>query len=222
MSMQLQKLLDGVQQRTQIDISTLMPPGKMSAADLAQHELFEIVRWGYWPVSLLRQQQHWLCEGETLDDSGSTGFVEHDNDIAGYEFRCWIGDHVAIHLAVFQGNVVEIDGHNTVLRFDCYDLDTGNEIAMQQYEITQFAQIDAILNANWQQFIEQIWPAVVETYNKHLDYYTTRCEDEDSEIHLEFTKWAWHRFNPRLREQLERLEFADWWASDVVKNWLKS
>jgi len=237
MSTKLQQLLGAIQSHTQTDVGTWRPTGKMPAADLARHELFEVLRRGYWPVSLLRQQNHWLCEGETLDDSGSTGFVEDDNDIAGYEFRCWIADHIAIQLAVLQGNVLEIDSHHTVLRFDCYDLDTGDEIARQQFEITQFAQIDEILNCNWNPFIEQIWPTVDDCINKKIDKminfpsnsviddsdeHLVHVENRDRVLHLELTKLFWSRLNYKLQEDLLNWNFYDWNVLDEIENWMKT
>jgi hypothetical protein len=213
----LQSLLKQIKTGS-IDSTALVPKPQISVEELRKHEFMEILKLGYWPIKILQQQRHWLCQGEPMDDGWMTSLDPEDN-ICVYQFSSTIGDSIIIDLTIAQGNVLDIDGH-TQLMFRIYNIDTQDNLGEKIYNITSMEQIDHAIDQDWQAFIDLNWPAVIENYNKVLNKYDNHCENQDAEIHLKFTKFAWVEFNQRLRTQLGMLIFDDWNAMDVVEDWI--
>jgi len=192
----------------------------MKSTDLQKNELMEVLRLGYWPVKFLSEQHHWLAEGEPIDDSGTPGYIENDNDICGYSFKCWIADAIIIELDVLQGNILEIDGDSR-LEFNCYNMNTQVDIAREVYTITGFDQISDLVDSKWSNFVLSTWPLINVEFQKNMDYYKDKCEDRDAEIHHELSLFAWKNFNTKLRDDLVNCLFYDWSALDIIEKWIK-
>ena len=203
-----------------LDITTILDrisQPKLSAHELAQQELIETLKLGYWPVHFASDQNHWIATGEALDDSCM--IAEH-NDIAGYEFKCYILETVAIHLSLYQGNMLDVDGASQ-LRFDSYNMNTGDLIHMQEYTITGLQQLSDIIDSDWVKFVDQIWPDVCKTIEQNIARYIAKTDlDQDQKIYHDLEEFVWTRFKSQLRSQLESLEFEDYYTLDTLQTWI--
>jgi len=205
--------------KPEIEVLPVIVP-TYSKEDLVKHELFETIKHGFWPVKFLELQQHWMANGEPVDEYGDTQLAGED-PICGYHFDCTINDDIVIHLSLFQGDVV--DYNTTTLVFGCYTMSpkNGDTVHKEEYSINGIAQLDFIIETHWAKFIDTVWPMVTEKLHAFVEYNSTRCVDRDSEIHLDLVKFTWDRFNHKLKQDLTDCQFYDWSALDTIEEWIK-
>lgn len=192
----------------------------MNITNLQKRELFDIIKLGYWPVEILAEQKHWLANGEPLDDSSGPIFDPDSEAICGYEFHWLILETISIHLSIYQGNVVDIDGDSTLV-FSCHNLDTGSAISEKEFKITGFDQLESAL-ATWQHFIKDAWPEVNRIIKEYANSLSKKT-DRNTLIYADMVKLAWKHFNLQLQDDVIQINgYQDnWSALDAIEEWMK-
>lgn len=204
---------------------------RLSPDELRHQEMLEILKLGFWPLWLLKNQGHWLADGEYMRD----GLIDEPSC---YYFDTWLMDCVNVGMEIRQGDDVNLSETTTVdteLRFFCYreiphDLhDSVAEVGVdERYPITGFEQIDEIITAQWPRYILRTWPQIEQAIDGHFAHVRSQPLDLDGKMYLELAELMWDRFNPAFQQKLLRLEFGDEWPAGMkaaaldAKNRLKS
>jgi hypothetical protein len=204
----LKKLLTTPTDQTLADQLSQFQP-RLTPEQLSRIEFFDVLRLGYWPVSHLSTQQHWLSSGEELNPEGDEGWVEDPAQVSGYVFRCSIDDIVHIRLAIAQGNLVDWASDHKTTQL-CFDIHGGltnqldmDQIASESHTITQFAQIDQVIDSAWSQFLDHAWARVQQCYLQGVAA-DSHGHSPDAAIAQDLAQVAWNRLSPSLLQDLKK------------------
>lgn len=212
----IQKLLDNINEINNLPSESEIVRQKYWPFE-PPNDLVEVLKHGYWPVSILAYHSHWLATGCPIDDSEIECNWPGGGPVCGYRFGSFIADHITISLTITQGNVLDRSAYTTI-SFECYS-DSGLDERLE-FSITEYSQIDQALD-QWPEFIQQCWPKL----NREMQIIHNRSQQnltkDDDRIYVDLCEFVWKNFNAEYKKDLLECVFYDWSALDTLTAWIQ-